>query len=171
MNLLFIGDSITEGFDAKKYLSEYYIYNAGVSGDNTLDVLSRINTEWFKIQPDITFLCIGTNDIAQGFGDIEIINNIQEIVFNIREFLDNDNIYLVPVFPTRHNPPRSNDRIRMLNEKIKFLSEQIDCKYLDSKEKFSDEHGAMKRGLTNDGLHLTDKAYELFAELIKEVLK
>ncbi len=168
--LLLVGDSIIEQFDASKYLEGFEVKNAGVSGNNSLDLLNRINVDWFKPQPDYTFLCIGTNDISQGFGDIDIINNIQEIVFNIREYLENENIYLLPIFPTRHNPPRPNDRIRMLNDKIKFLSEQIGCHYLDIQENFRDENDALKRGFTEDGLHLTDKAYEQFAAIIKGIV-
>ena len=64
-NYLFTGDSITEWFDTKGLLSEFKIKNRGVAGDSSVELLARIDPEWFDPAPDYIFLCIGTNDLAR----------------------------------------------------------------------------------------------------------
>ncbi len=58
MKALFIGDSITEGFDLKKYFTGRDFVNYGISGFSSAEVMDAINKGWFKSQPDMVFLRI-----------------------------------------------------------------------------------------------------------------
>ena len=83
MKILFQGDSITDAgrdrndmhnlgagypYYAAKYLCENYpdmdfeFINLGISGDQTKDLVKRIQSDFIDIQPDIVSIMIGVND-------------------------------------------------------------------------------------------------------------
>lgn len=84
MNILFLGDSITDWGRSRpdgKYLGEGYVKivaetlrknhpgtlfdftNTGVSGDRTVDVIARLDVDAIDRKPDLVVLMIGINDV------------------------------------------------------------------------------------------------------------
>ena len=171
MKALFLGDSITEGFDLEKYFPGRDFVNHGISGFGSAEVLDAIHAGWFKNQPDVVFLCIGTNDLARDYHEAETLENIKKLEGKIREFSpESVRIYLTSLFPTRHNPPRKNPVINGLNLEIHRLAMQENINYLHLNPFFKDENGQLKREFTDDGLHLNHEAYTLWAGLIEHLL-
>jgi lysophospholipase L1-like esterase len=169
--LLFIGDSITEAFNTEKHLREFTTENKGVSGDTSSDVLHRLNENWFNSNPDHIFICIGTNDFAQGYSDETILKNITQIVNFCKDNSPFSHIHLITVFPTRHNKPRPIKRIKAFNEKLKELSQDLEIGFFDIYEEFTDESERLALNYTYDGLHLTGDAYSKWAGLIHDLVK
>ncbi|MGE5621306.1 MAG: GDSL-type esterase/lipase family protein [archaeon] len=169
--VLLIGDSITAGFDEKKLLPELNAVNYGISGDSTVEVLARINDEWFSTKPMAAFLCIGTNDFARNRTDEYILNNIQQIINKLLALCPGLNVIPVSIFPTRDNPLRPNERINEFNGKLALLTKNNSLNYFDINYHFTDEQGKLKSEFTEDGLHLTHEAYLLWAELISVYVK
>jgi lysophospholipase L1-like esterase len=168
--VLMIGDSITAGFDTEKYFPKGTFINKGVSGDSTVECLERISGDWFRTPPAVVFVCIGTNDVAQERTDQFILTNIQRIVEKIRQFGIDPTVYLTSVFPTRENAPRPNDRLRSFNVKLKQLSHDMGCSYLDLHSHYTDDEGMLKAEFTDDGLHLTEAAYKKWREVLLAIL-
>ncbi len=167
MKALFLGDSITEGFDLEKYFPGRDFVNHGISGFSSAEVLDSIHAGWFKNQPDVVFLCIGTNDLARDYDQAETLGNIRKLVDKIRQFSpERVRIYLKSLFPTRHNPPRKNPVINGLNLEIRRLAWEENINYLHLSPFFKDENGQLKREFTDDGLHLNDLAYSIWKEKI-----
>jgi acyl-CoA thioesterase I len=89
--VLFIGDSLTEGFGIEKknafpqlikdnlkknHNKVIEILNAGVSGSTTASALSRLR--WFiKKDPDIVVLALGANDGLRGINPKETYKNLK----------------------------------------------------------------------------------------------
>ena len=170
MKALFLGDSITEGFDLKKFFPDRDFVNHGISGFSSSEVLDTIHGGWFKVQPDVVFLCIGTNDLARDYDETETLDNIRQLVEKIRMFSPKGvKIYLTSLFPTRHNPPRKNHVIDLLNLKIHSLALEENINYLHINPFFKNENGQMDRKFTNDGLHLNPDAYEKWKEIIQRL--
>jgi lysophospholipase L1-like esterase len=169
-SILMIGDSITEGFDTAHFLPGIRITNHGVSGDSTEECLGRISPTWFTQQPDVVLLCIGTNDMARDRSDEVILNGIRSIVEKVREF-SGPVIYLTTVFPTRNNPPRPNERIRTFNAQLELLSAELRCRFFALHGHFTDDAGELKAEYTEDGLHLTTRAYQRWSEVLSALLK
>ncbi len=165
-NLLFIGDSITEGFNTKELLPNLNIVNKGVSGDSTFETIVRIEESWFDSKPELIFICIGTNDLARNTSDESILSNIKKIVLKIRGHYPGGKIFLMPLFPTLDNPPRPNSRIISLNKNIKYLTDELRCGFFNTNPHFADNQGNLKSEFTDDGLHLTYRAYKHWSELI-----
>ena len=171
MKALFLGDSITEGFDLERYFPGRDFANHGISGFSSEELLDTIHAGWFKNQPDVVFLCIGTNDLAREYDEAETLDNIRQLVEKIRKYSPQGlKIYLTSLFPTRHNPPRKNPVIDKLNLEIHRLAREENIWYLNLNPFFKDENGQLKREYTNDGLHLNDEAYSIWKKLIDELL-
>ncbi len=171
MKALFIGDSITEGFDLEKFFPGKEHVNSGISGYSSEEVLGAIQKGWFSGKPDRVFLCIGTNDLARDYNEADTLDSILRLLVKIREFApEGSRIYLTSLFPTRHNPPRPNSVINQLNCRLHELAMQQNVAYFHLHPFFTDENGQLKREFTEDGLHLNENAYVLWAELIKLLL-
>ena len=99
--ILMIGDSITEGFDTKKYFLDEIIINKGVSGDSTVECLDRICSGWFIPLPDRVYICIGTNDFARDRTDQFVLANTKTIIEKDCQFAPESKIFLTSIFPTR----------------------------------------------------------------------
>ena len=169
--ILLIGDSITEGFDTESLLPEFKIINKGISGNNSTDLLKRVRRDVISHNPDYIFVLIGTNDLAQGFTNEEIISNIEKILKTIALGLINSTIFVTSILPTRYNDPRPNDRIRALNSQLMDISEKLHVEYLELDRLFLDDAGDLRSDLTEDGLHLNNKAYEIWADYLRDYLK
>ena len=95
-SLMFIGDSLTAGFqlgekDAYPAIIQHQvgtqniqIINAGVSGDTTFSVLDRLDIT-LSNTPNIVFLCIGANDGLRGIPPTITKNNLTNIIKQLKE--------------------------------------------------------------------------------------
>ena len=62
--IVLVGDSIIEGFPIHElYRGPLLVYNRGISGDTSRDVLNRLEESVYALRPAKVFLLIGTNDI------------------------------------------------------------------------------------------------------------
>lgn len=111
--ILFLGDSLTEGFrlsadesfpavlqqrlDQEKY--EYRVINGGKSGNTTSDALKRL-PELLKRNPgiDILIVFLGANDFFEAVPPVQVKENISKIVGTARAGLNDVKIYIIP-FP------------------------------------------------------------------------
>jgi lysophospholipase L1-like esterase len=167
---LFIGDSITEGFDFNRFFPGKDFINHGYSGYSSEEVLDIMSADWFSKKPEIIFICIGTNDLARCVDIEEIAGNISMMVNNIRNNCGEDSqIYITSLFPTRHNPPRPNPVIKKANLRLHSLADLLQVRYLHLNPFFSDYNAQLRRDFTDDGLHLNEKAYQLWVDLLKQL--
>jgi len=61
---------------------------------------------------------------------------------------------------------RPNDRIAQLNARLRQRAEAIGCSFLDLHPRFTDDTGRLKQEFTEDGLHLTARAYDVWSALL-----
>jgi lysophospholipase L1-like esterase len=169
--ILLVGDSITASFNTRKLLPEFNIINKGLSGNKSAHLLRRLNRDLVASTPEMIIILIGTNDIAQGYTDEEILNYLHGILDICSENIHIKNIFIASVLPTRNNEPRPNERIRELNKKIQIIAEEFKVNYLDLYSLFVDGTGQLFSDLTNDGLHLNEKAYLKWAHFLRKLLK
>lgn len=174
-NILFLGDSITNRYDLDKYYSSYNVVNSGISGNQTNDILNDLDNRVYKYNPTKIFLLIGTNDLVySGLDNESIAKNIEEIINKIHEKRPNTKIYLQSIYPVNSNvnemivESRTNENIKILNEKIENICNDDRCTYINMFDILKDKNGNIKRIYTVDGLHLSNKGYEV---VTKELLK
>ena len=178
--LVFLGDSIaeawlTDGREAwDKYFAKYEPLNLGIGGDETGQVLYRIeHGELDGIQPKVLVLLIGTNNVGNiGHDPKDVADAVKLIVQKIRAKLPATKILLLGVFPREANP---NARFRLevdkLNTRLRLLHDSKAVHYLDLAGVFLRADGTLPSELFPDTLHLSPKAYEVWAEAMMPTLR
>ena len=174
-SIVFLGDSITSRCDLNKYFSNYNVYNSGIAGNMTKDILDNMENRVFVYNPTKVFILIGTNDLVySGLDNDGIKNNIEEIINKIYEKKSNTKIYLESIYPVNNSlnkeivETRTNDNIKDLNNKIEKICNNNKCTYINMYDNLTDKNGNMKRIYTVDGLHLNKIGYKVVAnKLIK----
>lgn len=179
-NVVLLGDSITEGFDTTKYLPGYRVINRGIGADvigNDLSskdkrgILKRLDNSVFDCNPTDVFILIGINDLGQGHTPDQVEKGYREMLQKIRERLPQVKLHLQSVLPCRDRFAKHNANVLDVNQRIQNLAKEFNADYIDLHSKFADSKGELKDELTNDGLHITAPAYEIWAGLVKEKMK
>lgn len=174
-SIVFLGDSITSRYDLNKYFPNYNVYNSGIAGNMTKDILENMENRVFAYNPTKVFILIGTNDLVySGLDNDGIKNNIEEIINKIYEKNSNTKIYLESIYPVNNSinkeivETRTNDNIKDLNNKIEKICNNNKCTYINMYDNLTDKNGNMKRIYTVDGLHLNKIGYKVITnKLIK----
>ncbi|MBE6160643.1 MAG: hypothetical protein E7158_00275 [Firmicutes bacterium] len=171
--ILFLGDSITERYDLKKYFPNHNIINSGIGGNLTTDILNDLDNRVYTYKPDKIFLLIGTNDIIySNLSDIDIANNIELIVTSIKKELPKTKIYVESIYPVNYKKNNkvynnalltkdNNKRIKKINKLIQKMCNENKCTYIgmyDTLEIFSD---TLFNYYTTDGLHINRIGYRI----------
>ena len=179
VDLLMIGDSITQGWSAegRHVWSTYYGHrravNLGFSGDCTEHVLWRLNHgEIDRIAPKLAVVMIGTNNIgARRDPPEETAAGIQAILSTLRTGLPDTKILLLGVFPRGAS---GDDPLRQVTVAINNLaSTYADNKqifFLDLSPLFLDNQGRLAQHLMPDYLHPNEQGYQVWADGMEDML-
>jgi lysophospholipase L1-like esterase len=176
VNILFMGDSITDGWRRQKLWTEKYepmkAVDFGIGGDKTEHVLWRMeNGELQAIKPKVIVLMIGTNNTGKNSAP-EIVEGITAIVKKFRKDLPESKILLLGVFPrgaTADMPIRQ--KIKDINTQIAKLDDGKAIKYLDIGDKFLDADGNLPKDIMPDALHPNAKGYQIWADAMDPTLQ
>jgi lysophospholipase L1-like esterase len=174
IDLLFLGDSITQGWNENSVWQRFYgprhAANFGIGGDRTQHVLWRIqNGELDGIDPKVTVLLIGTNNLHDDTPD-EISQGVKSIVAEVRKRLPKTQILLLGVFPRSARPDSNRERIKSINAKIARLDDGSHVRFLDIGNAFVNADGTISGDVMPDYLHLSSKGYRLWAEAMEPTL-
>ena len=176
-SIVFLGDSITSRCNLNKYFPNYNVYNSGIAGNMTKDILGDMENRVFVYNPTKVFILIGTNDLVySGLDNDGIKNNIEEIINKIYEKNSNTKIYLESIYPVNNSlnkeivETRTNDNIKNLNNKIEKICNNNKCTYINMYDNLTDKNGNMKRIYTVDGLHLNKIGYKVVASKLTKYL-
>lgn len=183
VDVLFIGDSITDGWRGQKAWDDFKAHkpaNFGIGGDRTEHVLWRITTgkELEGISPKAVVIMIGTNNAGSNTPE-QIADGVKAIVAEFRKQKPDAKILLLGVFPRADrnaNPgpvapkEKLNTKIPEINAIIAKLDDGKMVKYLDIGPKFLNADGGLEKAVMPDLLHLSAKGYQIWADAIKEPL-
>jgi lysophospholipase L1-like esterase len=179
IDLLFLGDSITQGWGDnatwKRHYGPRHAANFGIGGDRTQHVLWRIqNGEIEGLAPKVAVLMIGTNNIGSDSPE-QIAEGVRAIVETLRAKLPDTKILLLGVFPRGANRSRDQDaaepdpRVGQINALIAKLDDGKMVKYLDISEVFLKD-GNIPKAIMPDFLHLSSEGYRRWAEAMEPTL-
>lgn len=167
-DIVFVGNSLTEGFPVSEMFPGLPVKNRGISSNRTSHVLGRIR-RIAEAKPAKIFIEIGTNDIQAGVLIDSIIKNYQGIIRYIKSTSPNTGIYALSVFPVSMQYGWANDTIRSFNTTLQGLCDYEGINYLDI---FSglENHGLLDSAYTADGIHLNRKGYNVWIERVRPFL-
>ena len=157
----FVGDSITEGYDVKKFYPDYKVANRGISGDTTDMLLTRMEVSAFNLEPKIISLMIGTNNLDT------CLNNYDAILQGFYEHLPHTKVVVVGILPRRGEDLCK--KIEDNNIEIAKLTEKYTYTYVDVNALFMSEDYKVNESLFKDGLHPNKKGYQLLTDNLKPV--
>jgi lysophospholipase L1-like esterase len=177
IDLLFLGDSITAGWDGKngkavweRFYGPRHAANFGIGGDRTQHVLWRLdNGEIDGIKPGVAVLMIGTNNARTNSSD-EIAEGIEAIVKKLREALPETKILLLAVFPRGEKPGPVREKLAAVNQRIARLDDGKYVKYLDIGARFVNDDGTISKEIMPDYLHLSSRGYRIWADAMEPTL-
>ena len=177
-DLLFLGDSITEGWGNnetwKKTYAPRQAVNFGIGGDTTQNVHWRItNGELEGLTPKAIVLMIGTNNFGLHNDKPEdVVRGVAALVKVLRSQRPDAKILLLGMFPRDQMPDTDfRKRIKTANEQLAQPADEKSVTFLDIGGKFLAEDGSLPKEIMPDFLHLSAKGYEIWAEAMEPALK
>ncbi|RMF93565.1 MAG: hypothetical protein D6741_13560, partial [Planctomycetota bacterium] len=174
VDLIFIGDSITHGWEGKGkavwdiYYGNRNAVNLGIGGDRTQHVLWRLeNGNIDGISPKLAVVMIGTNNSRDNTPE-EIAEGVEAIVKKLRTALPETKILLLAIFPRGEN---DDDPLRQTNMKANKLIAKLDdgkmVQFVDINAKFLTKDRVLTRAIMPDLLHPNEKGYIIWANAIE----
>ena len=177
-NYLFLGDSITEQYDLEKYYPDMNVVNSGIGGNKTSDILNNIKKRVYQYNPSKVFLLIGINDIRSGVKEEEIVQNIEDILSELRKNRPYAELYLESIYPIDENESGSqigtNERIKSINQTLKEYCQNEKINFINIYDLLLDSESdevKINTNYTKDGLHLNDAGYEVVTREIMRYIK
>ena len=172
-DIIFLGNSITDGAEWSEIFQNPHCKNRGISGDVIPGVLNRLGTVT-KGQPAMIFLMIGTNDMNWGYSNDTIALGVRTIVQRIKTESPETRIIVQSILPTNDcyglftgHTKRWQD-VAVINEMLQTMTEEEGVDYLDLYRYFATEEGKLNPKYSNDGLHLNGDGYALWKSIIKD---
>ena len=151
-DIVFLGNSITDGCEWAELFNNRHVKNRGISGDRSGWLLDRLDPI-VGGHPKKLFLMIGVNDLAAGVSPDEIVANVARLIDKFRNHYEHGR-QIVP-----------------LNKRLEALCDEKEVTYLDVWGALADHEGRLDKRYTNDGLHLTGEGYVVWRDAIKQHVK
>ncbi len=192
VDVLFLGDSITQGWEGagkavwKTRYDSLKAANFGIGGDRTEHVLWRLTEgkELDGIQPKVVVLMIGTNNMGaanpsktgkvneKSLTASQIADGVTAIVKEIHKQVPKTKILLLAIFPRAEMPDSAaRKKVEETNELIKKLDDGgKTVLYLDINNKLLDRDGALAPEIMPDYLHPNETGYKIWSRAIEKPL-
>lgn len=170
-DVVFLGNSITDGGNWSELFPKLKILNRGINGDVTTGVLNRLE-EVANRHPKKLFLLIGTNDLARGVKKEVVLRHIYKIIALLKVHSSETQIYVQSIFPVNEEPQlflnhaNNTAEIEYINAQLQKEADDVGYTYIDIFTYLKNEKGEMNLEYSNDGLHLLGKGYILWKDLI-----
>ncbi|MHB8812640.1 MAG: SGNH/GDSL hydrolase family protein [Steroidobacteraceae bacterium] len=169
--VVFLGDSITEGWKLESSFPGKPYINRGISGQTTSQILLRFRQDVIDLHPRVVVILAGTNDLAENTGPAtltQIEGNLESMAQLARA--NHIRVVLCSVLPTVHywwHPqlPNPAARIAALNQWLEAYAAKGHDVYVNYYAAMKDAAGALKHDLSPDGVHPSPAGYAVMAPL------
>ena len=178
--IVFTGSSLMEMFPVEEWVRELgpdapIVYNRGVGGYKTSDLLPILDACVFELEPRKVFINIGTNDLSDDSITLEkVMSNYDRIITQIEERLPGVIIYMMAYHPVNYDAAaeemkpclliRTNEKINRANELVEQLAARHGQRYINVNAPLMDEQGRLKAEYTIEGMHIKPEGYRAIFE-------
>jgi cephalosporin-C deacetylase len=189
IDVYFMGDSITRrwGTSDAQYADFYANWkqnftgwnaaNFGWGGDKTQNMLWRLeNGELDGVNPKVVVLMAGTNNVGRAtpIGDADaraddVARGVAAVVGEIRRRAPRATVLITGITP-RDDNLAVMPIINLANQQIARLADGKAVRYININEQLAFPDGHLREGMADDGLHLSVKAYQVWADALKPAL-
>lgn len=186
--ILFTGSSLMEQFPINELLMtngmDQVIYNRGIGGFTTTDMLQYMEEMVFGTEPSRIFINIGTNDIGTPGYQLEtLMGRYEEIISRIQKRLPEAEINMLAYYPVNETDKlsdaewaatlfvtRTNKNIAIANAAVEKLAEKMGCQFINVNQGLTDERGKLKKEFTIEGIHMYADGYQVVLDNLKKYL-
>lgn len=176
--VVFLGDSITDGWKLEQFFPGKPYVNRGISGQTTPQMLVRMFPDVIDLKPAALIILAGTNDIARNTGP-ETATMIEENFQAMAELAQAHGIkvifcLLTPVSDytenkqTEHRPPAD---ILKLNAWLRDYAAAHQIGVADYYSAMVDDKGMLRDGYSDDGLHPNARGYALLVPVAEAAIE
>ena len=173
--LVFLGDSITykwgdvDRVDAgsTRWAATFAplgARNFGVIGDQTENLLWRVEDGELDGQPKVAVVLIGINDIIGGRSASETAGHITSVVRAIRQETPGTKVLVVGILPTAS--PSFNLSATKINALVARQARGPGVQTIDASRGFLHRNGKVVAGLYDGGVHLSAAGYDVLARTL-----
>ena len=150
-DIVFLGNSITDGCEWAELFNNRHVKNRGISGDRSGWLLDRLDP---------------------------IVANVARLIDRFQSESRWTKIYVQSILPVNgesfakfKNHYEHGRQIVPLNKRLEALCDEKEVTYLDVWGALADHEGRLDKRYTNDGLHLTGEGYVVWRDAIKQHVK
>ena len=171
-DIVFIGDSLTDGYDVNAAFPNYIVANRGIGGDTTSGVIKRMKVSIYDANPKLVVILIGANDVLSGRSDNYILNNCSKIIDMIQQHCPNTKILIQSFYPLSSDWADAAATMKRLNPEMIEIAERYGCTYVDVYSALLDENGEyLNPAFTEDGVHLNNKGQAAVTEVLSPYIE
>lgn len=175
--VVFMGDSITQGWNLQKSFPGKHYINRGISGQTTSQMLIRFRQDVINLKPKVVVILGGTNDLAGNTGP-KTLGDIENNLTSMAQLARANGIHAVlcAVLPSVHywwHPGQKDPapRIVALNKWIKAYAASHHYVYVNYYTPMADPAGGLPHKLSHDGVHPSAAGYAVMAPLAETGIK
>lgn len=190
IDIYFEGDSITRRWGCTdpqwaellaNWKENFFGWNAADfawGGDTVQNILWRLeNGELDGVDPKVIVLLAGTNNLggnppADEPGTInQVVNGIRAILKLMHEKAPRATIIVTGITPRRDRQGGTSMMpvISKINAQLAKLADGKGVRYININNRLADSDGKLYEGMTMDGLHLTAKGCQIWADALKPI--
>jgi lysophospholipase L1-like esterase len=164
--IVFMGDSITEGWESQPFIhGKSHFVDRGISGQTAPQMLVRFRSDVVALKPAVVHILAGTNDIAGNTGP-ETENQIFGYIVTMARLARANHIKVIlgSVPPAADFPWRPGLdpalKIKTLNARLRAYALRHRITYADYWHVLASSNGGMKAQYSDDGVHPNARGYE-----------
>ena len=166
IDVAFLGDSLTDGYDLSEYYPQYVVSNRGIGGETTYGLEERLDVSLFDLKPKVTVILIGGNNLGT------MLDNYERMLACVREELPETQVILCSLTAMGGPLAEKNKIAAYNNVVIKKLAVKYNCTFVDLYTPLFDvESGEIRADYTSDGAHLTTLGYEILTAEITPAIE
>ena len=180
VDLAFIGDSITQGWEGRgkesgrSTMPTVRPINLGIGGDRTEHVIWRLtHGNLGKIQPKVAVLMIGTNNTGHFEQDpAQVAAGVEADSRDPRGTLPDTKVILHGIFPRGPNPldPKRLNNIA-INQIIRRYADGDRVHFMEIGDQFLEPDGSISEEIMPDLLHISGQGYQRWADALEPKLQ
>ena len=166
VDVAFLGDSLTDGCDLEKFYPGFITANRGIGGETTHGLEKRMKVSAYDLKPKVVVMLIGGNNLDTMF------ENYENILKGLQTNLPDTKVILVSLTAMGEAWAYKNHIAAYNNVKIRLLAEKYGYAFVDVFSLLLDEEtDAIRTEYTVEGLHLTEKGYEVLSGAITPAIE
>jgi len=168
LNIIFIGDSLTEYYDWQARFSAHQVLNLGLSGETVQGLSVRVRRIIGTASaPNVLFVMTGINNLTME--DFDILDEYKKMLRNLKTAFPSTSIVIQSILPV--NMWADNKKIEDINRELKAIARSMKLSFLDVYASFIDQDGNLRdECLLEDGVHLSEKGYEVWSERVADFI-